>query len=188
MFPVSHYVREEWPLSQGLKPGSHNVQSHPLFEPNKILLPPLHIKLGLMKNFVKAIDSKGSGFSFLQDNFSQTIMEKLKVGIFDGPQIKELMMGPMFGKVLSEAELFAWQSLKSVVTNFLGNHRCAEYEKDIEELLESFCQLGVRMSVKLHFQPSCLLFFPNNCRDLREELGKHFRWDIRIMEECCQGW
>ena len=38
---------------QGLEPGSHNVQSRPLVEPNKILLPPLHIKLGLMKNSVK---------------------------------------------------------------------------------------------------------------------------------------
>ena len=44
---------------QGLEPGSHNVQSRPLVEPNKTLLPPLHIKLGLMKNSVKSMDRKG---------------------------------------------------------------------------------------------------------------------------------
>ena len=33
----------------------------------------------------------------------------------------------------------AWQSLKSAVTNILGNHQSAEYEKEIEELLKSFC-------------------------------------------------
>ena len=32
-------------------------------------------------------------------------MEKLKVGIFDGPQIRELMKDPMFDEALSEAEL-----------------------------------------------------------------------------------
>ena len=36
-----HYIRQEWPPRQGLEPGLHNVQSRPLVEPNKILLPPL---------------------------------------------------------------------------------------------------------------------------------------------------
>ena len=43
----------------------------------------------------------------------------------------------MFEEALSEAELSAWQSLKSVVTNFLENHRNTDYEKGIEELLKS---------------------------------------------------
>lgn len=47
-----HYVRSKWPTRKGLKPGSHNVLSPPLVDSSKILLPPLHIKLGLMKNFV----------------------------------------------------------------------------------------------------------------------------------------
>ena len=87
-----YYFRQEWPLRQG----SHNVQSHPLVEPNKILFPPLHIKLGVKKNFVKAMDRGGSGFTFLQKKFPRISMEELKVGIFDGPQIRELMKDPMF--------------------------------------------------------------------------------------------
>ena len=63
-----HYVKLEWLLRQGLKPGSHNIQSHPFVELSKILLPPLHIKLGVMKNF-KAMDRKGSGFVFPQEKF-----------------------------------------------------------------------------------------------------------------------
>ena len=51
-----HHVRQEWPLRQGLKPGSYHVQYHPFVEPNKILLTPLYIKLGVMKNFVKVMD------------------------------------------------------------------------------------------------------------------------------------
>jgi hypothetical protein len=39
----------------------------PLIKPSKVLPPPLHIKLGLMKNFVKALDmSDGHGERFHQ--------------------------------------------------------------------------------------------------------------------------
>ena len=44
----------------------------------------------------------------------------------------------MFDKALSKAKLSDWQSLKSVVTNFLGNHWSVEYEKKIEELLPTW--------------------------------------------------
>ena len=154
-----HYVRQKWLLRQGLKPGSHNVQSHPLVEPNKILLPPLHIKFGVMKNFVKAMEMEDSGFVFFPEKFSWISMEKLKAGIFDGPQIRELMKDPMFDESLSKAELSAWQSLEPVVTNFLGSHWSVEYEKEIEEILKSFHQLRTQMSVKLHFLQSHLDYF-----------------------------
>ena len=78
-----YYVRQEWPLRQGLKPGSHNVQSHPVIEPNKILFPPFHIKLGLMKNFVKAINREDSRFAFFQEKFLWISMEKVKARIYN---------------------------------------------------------------------------------------------------------
>ncbi|KAF2349527.1 hypothetical protein FHG87_019718 [Trinorchestia longiramus] len=86
-----HYVRHEWPSRQGLKSESHKVVPHPLVEPSKILHPPLHIKLGLMKNFVKALDRKCGGFAFLHQTFQQKGMEKIKPSIFDGPQIRDLV-------------------------------------------------------------------------------------------------
>ena len=36
----------------------------PLVDPKKILLPPLHIKLGLMKNFIKAMDKNGTSIEY----------------------------------------------------------------------------------------------------------------------------
>ena len=68
-----------------------------------------------MKSFVKATDREASGFAFLQEKFPQISMEKLKTGIFNGPQIRELMKDPMFDKAPSKAKLFTMQSLKSVV-------------------------------------------------------------------------
>ena len=128
-----------------------------------------------MKIFVKAINREGSGFAFLQGKFLRISMQKLKADIFDSPQIRELIKEPMFDEALSETELSHWsQSLQSVVTTFLGNHRGAEYEKEIEELLKNFRQLGARMSVRLHFLRSHFYYIPNNCGDSCEELIEWF--------------
>ena len=155
-----HYIRQEWPLRHGLEPGLHNVQSPPLVEPNKVLLPPLHTKLGLMKNIVKAMDRKGRGFTFLQQKFPRVSLEKHKAAIFDGPQIRELMKDSTFDDALSATELSAWGSLKSVITYFLGKNRCEEYEKEVDELLKNCQKVGACLSVKMHFLCSHLDYFP----------------------------
>ena len=100
----------------------------------------------MMKNFVKSMAREGSRFTYRQ-KFAQINLEKLKAGISHSSQIRKLMKDTVFDKGLSEAELSIWQSLKTIVTNFLGNHRSTEYEKEIEELLKSFLQFGVRISV-----------------------------------------
>ena len=81
------------------------------------------------------------------------------------------MKNPIFYEALSEAEQSAWQSLKSIITNFLGIHRSAGYFKEFEELLKSFRQLRAQMSVKLHCLRSHFDYFPKNCRDLSEKKG-----------------
>ena len=83
------------------------------------------------------MDKEGREFAFLQEKFPRISIEKLKDGIFDGLQIRELIKNPIFEKAVSEAEMSAWQSLILVVTNFQWNHRFAEYEKTIEEPLKS---------------------------------------------------
>jgi hypothetical protein len=40
------------------------VVNPPLVLPEKMYLPPLHIMLGLMKNFVKGMDKTGRGFQY----------------------------------------------------------------------------------------------------------------------------
>ena len=140
-----------------------------------------------MKNFVTAMEWEGRGFAFLQQKFHRISFEELKAGIFDGPQIRELMKDSMFDDALSAAELSAWRSLKSVITNFLGNNRSAEYEKEVDKLLKNFEKLWARMSVKMHFLRSHLDYFPQNCGDFSEEQGERFHQDIRVMEERFQG-
>ena len=64
-----------------------------------------------MKNFVKALDTKDREFAFLHQKFQQKSMEKIKAGIFDGPQIRELIKDTSFHDALNPAELSAWLSL-----------------------------------------------------------------------------
>jgi len=67
-----------------------NVIHKPLIKPSKVLPPPLHIKLGLMKNFVKALDVKGPTFTYLCGKFPRLTFEKVKAGVFIGPPIRQL--------------------------------------------------------------------------------------------------
>ena len=65
----NHYVNKLWSKQTSLTPGEKNVVNPLLILPEKIYLPPLHIKLSLMKNFVKimvkpAVDSNRRGISF----------------------------------------------------------------------------------------------------------------------------
>ena len=77
------------PHRQSLTSGKQNVIHKPLIKPNKILPPPLHIKLGLMKNFVKALDVKGPAFTCLCGKFPSLTYEKVKASVFIGPQISD---------------------------------------------------------------------------------------------------
>jgi len=45
-----------------------NVENQPLVEPSKILLPSKHLKLGLMKNFVKAVNQEEAAFTYVRES------------------------------------------------------------------------------------------------------------------------
>ena len=69
-----------------------------------IILPSLHIKLGLFKNFVKALDKNGAGFYYLKETFPRVSDSKIKEGIFVGPQIRALIGDGKFEDLLSQIE------------------------------------------------------------------------------------
>jgi len=78
--------------------------SLPLVLLEKIYLPPLHIKQGHMKNFMKGMEKTGSGFQYLKNKFPNVSDVKIKEGIFIGPQIRELMQDKQFDEDLNKTE------------------------------------------------------------------------------------
>jgi len=79
----------------------------------------LHIKLGLMKNFVKGMDKTGRGIKYLRNNFPNVSDAKIKEGIFIGPQIRELKQDKQFDEDPNETERNAWLSFKRICKDFL---------------------------------------------------------------------
>ena len=94
--------------------------NRPLVDKDKILLPPLHTKLGLMKNFVKAVNKQGKGFEHLREKFPKLGDAKLKEGIFIEPQVREII-NDLFVHMLTENEKSAWLTFTADCLNFLGN-------------------------------------------------------------------
>ena len=65
-----------------LQPGSHNVINQSLIPVEKILLPPFHIKLGLVKQFVKALNPASAAFQHIWQMFPKMSDAKISAGIF----------------------------------------------------------------------------------------------------------
>jgi len=84
--------------------GEQNVIDEPLVARDRIILPPLHIKLGLMKKFVKALNKDVSCIEYIAHKLPGLTMEKLKAGIFDGPQIRQVINDPHFIASMNEIE------------------------------------------------------------------------------------
>jgi len=82
---VDHYIKQDWNKRIFYESGVYSVQSTPLVDLQDIFLLPLHIKLGLMKNFVKAMGKKNfEEFQYFKEKFPKISAAKLKVGIFIG--------------------------------------------------------------------------------------------------------
>ena len=74
-----------------LTPAAHNVICQPLVLREKILLPKLHIKIELAKQFIKALKSNSKALSHVQAMFPKLSEAKAKGGIFTGPQIRQML-------------------------------------------------------------------------------------------------
>lgn len=182
-----HWIKTDWPKRENLTVGKQNVINTALVSREKIILPPLHIKLGLMKQYVKALDKNGCCFSYISRKFHGLSKEKLKAGIFDGPQIRLLMKDNNFMNSMNDLESSAWTSFVNVVQNFLGNHKSENYRELVRIMLENFRKLGCHMSIKVHYLHNHLDKFPENLGSYSEEQGERFHQDLKNMEERYQG-
>jgi hypothetical protein len=87
-------------------------------------------------------------------------MEKLKAGIFYGPQIRQLINDPHFIASMNEIEACAWSSFVLVVKYFLRNKKADNYTQLVEDMLFHFNRLGCNLSAQtlrsLSREPWCL--------------------------------
>ena len=127
-----HYSRKQWPLREELTPGAHNVIHQPLVLREKILLPTIHIELGLAKQLVKALKSDSEAFKHVQTMFPKLSQAKVKGGIFTGSQIRQMLGSKELEGKMTALERDAWQSFRNVVHGFLGRNKADNYEDLVE--------------------------------------------------------
>ena len=139
-----------------------NVIYEPIVSRDKIIFSPLHIKLGLMKQFVKALHLDGECFQHILRTFPGLSYEKIKAGVFDGPQIRTLVRDQAFVQAMNDKEKAAWLSFVDVMKNFLGNKKAGNHEDLVGNMLSGFRHLGCKMSIKVHFLFSHLDKFRDN--------------------------
>ena len=169
---AQHWIKQDWPVREELVPGEKNVQAHSLVERSKIILPRLHIKLSIMKQFVKALNKDGDCFKYICTKFPGSTIEKLKAGIFDGPWIRTLINNRDFPDSINEKESCAWSAFVKAVKNVLGNRKAVRYKGIVVKLLSILQDMGANMSIKLHFLYSHLDCFSKNLGDLSDEQGE----------------
>ena len=166
-----------------------NIVHGPIVSREKIVFLPLHIKLGLIKQFVKALDSDSEYFQHRVFAFPKLLFDKTKAGTFDKPQIRTLVRDEEFVNKINDKESAAWLSfvLVEVTEKFLGNKKADNYHVLVTTMLFGYCDLGCKMSIKLHFLHSHLDEFPNNPGAVSDEQGKQFHQNLMTMEHRYQG-
>jgi len=147
----THYVNRLWPTGTSLTPREKNVVNPALVLPENIFLLQLHINLGLVKNFVKGMDKTGRGFEYLRNKVPSVSDAKIKEGISIGPQIREMIQDKQFDEDLNETGRNAWLSSKRICKDFLGNHKAANCQDVVQDLLTSCKAMGCNMGLKIHF-------------------------------------
>ena len=179
---AQHYTKKDWPLRGELVPcRAGSIINNPMMDRYRILIPPLHIKLGLIKQFTKALYKDGGFFTYLCNTFPGLTREKLNAGISDGHQIRKLI------RMMNEVELEAWKAFVLVLNNCLGNNKARNYAELVTNMLNAFRNLGCNMNIKVHYLFTHMGRFPVHLGSMSDEQGEKFHQDMKEMETMYQG-
>ena len=99
-----HWVKRDLTEREDFAVGNKNIINERVVNWDCIILSSLHIKLGLIKQLVKTLDEDCDCFNYIAKTFPGLSMEKLKAGIFDGPQIRKLMQNQIYTARMTVAE------------------------------------------------------------------------------------
>ena len=103
----THYKEKVWPKRCHFTFGLNNVANPVLVLPNKIILPSLHKKSGLIKQFVKALDKDCDAMNFLKTKFPKLSSAKVTEGVFIGPQLRQLLLHKYIDDTLTPVQKVA---------------------------------------------------------------------------------
>jgi len=181
---MRHYAPEACPPRDCTRLDYSQVDL-PLISPEDVLVPPLHVKLGLSRSLLKTIvQANPRALAVLKRLFDRLSEQKLANGVLNGPQIRDLMQHPDdFRRELSNEQRAAFDAFCGVTTNFLGNERAEDYPALVRRLLRAYRAAGVNMSLKIHVLAAHPDRFPPNCGAYSDEHGERFHQTLAVCGE-----
>ena len=134
------------------------------------------------------MDKDGATFRYLQNLFPKLSEVKVKGGIVIGPQVKLMLKFNEFLETLSAVEKDVRICFAAVVQGFLGNNKEDNYADLVAYLVNSYGNMGCRMSMKVQMLLDAHLDeFKENSGAYSEEHGEQFHQDIKDFESRYQG-
>ncbi|XP_031637078.1 uncharacterized protein LOC116349672 [Contarinia nasturtii] len=186
----NHYDKKNWPLrTERGRVGYYSIVRKPIIERSKVMIPNLHIKLGIVKSFIKTLVATNiTAFNHLKDNvFPKLTVGKITEGVLNGPDIRKLLKDERFVECLSRHQAIAWDSIKAVLNDVLGNNRTENYRVLLDDMMDSFKQLDVHMSLKIHVLHAHYEFLDMQKPTESDEPGEWFHQTIMEFENRFAG-
>ena len=137
--------------------------------------------------YVKYLNINGECFKYLIATFHKTSLDKIKAGVFDRPQIRNLIRDKKFLKTMNNKEKAVCLSFVAVMRNFLGSRKAENCKMLVSTMLTAVQNLGCNMSIKLLFLRSQLYEFPESLGALSDGQRERFHQDFKTMEHLYQG-
>lgn len=98
------FTQKTWPEKRTVQIGAENIIHEQLVTRGKIVFRTLHIKFGLVKQYINALDKEKDCFRCLCSSLAGLTEKKLKAGIFDGPQIRKMIRDEDFPTSVTNIE------------------------------------------------------------------------------------
>ena len=179
----------DWPERESFEVGQFGVINDKLIEITNVVLPVLHIKLGLFKQFVKSLDENSTAMSFLESMFPRLSIEKVHSGIFIGPQIDKICKDNRFLDLLSSAELTTFVSLMFIFQHILvpSNVSMSLKHNALEAFCDGLCHMNANFSPKMHYLLSHTDIILTNQLGVSDQHGEKMHQTMRIFEQRYEG-
>lgn len=155
--------------------------------------PPLHILLGLFTVLFEILHPELK--AFIIELFRQGRKKKSIVlaneGTFNGPQIRKVMrsqeLQTLLENPLFEKERRAFEAFAKVSKFVLTSHFHSDRKALVDEMFDSYKQLGSTFTLKMHFLKDHLMLIPQDADSLSDQMGEQFHQRLKKLEANFKG-
>jgi len=187
LYHAQHTEKEtkvDWEERTSFIEGQYSVERVPLINTEKIVLPSLHLKLGLFKQYLKYIPNEKARDAVKQllPNLSSA---KITGGILTGPQIDKIINSETFTQTLTTSENDCRKNILNVFRNVLVPSPSTVTEKRlmVDKMISSLNSLKVNYSPKMHFIDFHLTEFLGRQYSVSDQHGERLHQTLKDFEK-----